>query len=132
MKRLWLIGLLGLAPIALPGNARAANGVGWHGVAPAPQVVPAPVPRTYAPVPRTYVTPRTYVAPPYRAYHPAYAPAHARVWVPGYWGLHGGTRIWVGGAWTFPPFAGWVWVAPHWAWNGYQWVWLEGTWAPPD
>ena len=131
MKRLGLIGLLGLALAAVPVTARAANGVGWrHGggvVAQGPYA-----PRTYA-TPRYQAVPRTYyTAPSYRGYyHPRYAPATARVWVPGYWGLSGGTRIWVGGNWMYPPFAGWTWAAPHWAWNGYQWVWVEGTWAAP-
>ena len=132
MKRLGLIGLLGLGIAAVPVMARAATGVGWHHgrggvVAQAPHVAP----RTYA-TPRTYAPPGTYATPGYRGYyHPRYAPATARVWVPGYWGLGGGGRVWVGGSWTYPPFAGWTWVAPHWAWNGYQWVWQEGTWAPP-
>ena len=55
----------------------------------------------------------------------------ARVYVPGYWGYHSGVRVWIGGSWAFPPYAGWFWVAPHWQWNGYQWVWQEGYWAPP-
>jgi hypothetical protein len=139
MKRLGLIGLLGLTLAAAPVAAHAANGVGWRGgghvVAQAPHVAPAPARRVYVAPTRTYVAPpRTYVAPATpRGYttYPRYAPAHNRVWVPGYWGLSGGTRVWVGGAWTYPPFAGWAWVTPHWAWDGYQWVWVEGTWAPP-
>ena len=138
MKQLGLISLLGLALVALPGAARAANGVGWRGgghvVAQVPRAVPAPVPRSYA-TPRTYAAPRYYAAPAYRGgYHyPRYASAHTRapIYVPGYWGLQGDTRVWVASDWSYPPFAGWAWVVPHWAWNGYQWVWQEGTWAPP-
>ena len=51
--------------------------------------------------------------------------------MPGYWGWNGGARLWIGGAWTLPPYAGALWVAPHWVWNGYQWVWQNGSWAPP-
>jgi hypothetical protein len=57
--------------------------------------------------------------------------APARVWVPGYWGVHSGVRVWIGGAWAAPPQVGWTWVAPHWTWNGYTWVWQDGYWAPP-
>ena len=131
MKRLGLISVLGLSLIAAPGAALAAgwsghpggwggHGGGWgggHYVAPAPRVVPAPMARVHA-------------APVYGG-SLRYAPARGRVWRPGYWGLQGGTRIWIGGGWTFPPFAGWAWVGPHWAWDGYQWVWQEGYWAPP-
>jgi len=54
------------------------------------------------------------------------------VWVPGYWGLHGGARYWIAGAYMTPPTPGWIWVNPQWTWNGYQWVWQEGYWAPPS
>jgi hypothetical protein len=93
----------------------------------APVYRPAPVYR--APVNR---------APVYRA--PVYGPrpvvvhpvaAGHRVFVPGYWGFHGGARVWIGGAWAFPPYDGWIWVQPQWIWNGYTWVWSEGHWAPP-
>jgi hypothetical protein len=66
--------------------------------------------------------------------HPYVAPRpvpQSRVWVPGFWGYSGGVRVWIGGAWSTPPYDGWVWIAPHWAWNGYQWVWQNGYWAPP-
>jgi len=124
MKRLGLISALGLSLIAAPGAALAQ---GWHGspggvyrgapMAPAPRPVPAP--GYYRPVPGGHD--RTY-----------YTPAHTRVWIPGYWGFYGGTRAWMGGAWTYPPFQGWLWVQPHWQWNGYQYVWVEGYWAPPS
>jgi hypothetical protein len=139
MQRLGLISALALSLVAAPGAATAQ----WRGqpvapgVAPRPYVAPppthvAPVPRGHvAPGPRTYVAPgpRTYLAP--GGYVRTYAPPSARVWVPGYWGLRGDTRIWVGGAWSYPPFAGWVWVTPRWAWSGYAWVWQEGYWSPP-
>ena len=119
MKRLGLISVLGLALIAAPGAAFAAGWVGHgggHYVAPA-RVAPAPYARGY---------------PPYRPYAPyrTYAPP-ARVFVPGYWGVNRGARVWIGSSWTFPPYSGWLWVAPRWAWNGYQWVWQEGYWSPP-
>jgi hypothetical protein len=131
MQRLGLIAALGLSLVAAPGAASAA---GWsaYPVAPAPRVYTAPA-RVYpAPVvPRGYVAPvpRGSIAPAWRG-HATYAPARARVWVPGYWGLRGDTRVWVAGTWTYPPFAGWAWVTPHWAWNGYTWVWQEGYWSP--
>jgi len=131
MKRLGLISVLGLAMIAAPGAAFAAGWVGHgggHYVAPA-RVAPAPVARGYAPA-RTYAPYRTYApARPYVPYR-TYAPP-ARVWVPGYWGVNHGARVWIGSSWTFPPYSGWLWVAPRWAWNGYQWVWQEGYWSPP-
>src|SRR5262245_16973442 len=134
MKRLGLIAVLALSMLAAPGAALAAgwsgHAGGWRGgghfaAAPAPvyrmpgpRVVPAPGPRVYP-------------APAYGGYVRTYAPARTRMWVPGYWGLHGATRVWVAGAYAYPPFAGWVWVAPHWAWNGYQWFWQEGYWSAP-
>jgi hypothetical protein len=124
MRRLSLIAALGAMLLAVPGSAMAQGwgghpGGGWRGgYAPAPRVAPAPVPRGYA-------------GPAWGGHVRGYAPARNRVFVPGYWGHHGGTRVWIGGAWTLPPYAGWFWVAPHWQWNGYQWVWQEGYWAPP-
>ena len=34
----------------------------------------------------------------------------APLWVPGYWGWNSGVRVWIGGSWGYPPYAGWVWV----------------------
>ena len=56
----------------------------------------------------------------------------APIWLPGYWGWNSGVRVWIGGSWGYPPYAGWVWLPAHWVWNGYQWVWQSGQWAPPD
>ena len=58
-------------------------------------------------------------------------PVGGRVYVPGYWGLNGGVRVWIGPGWSYAPYPGWAWVGPHWAWNGYTWVWQQGYWAPP-
>jgi hypothetical protein len=55
----------------------------------------------------------------------------ARAWNPGYWGFRGGARVWIGGGWLYPPYAGALWVAPQWVWNGYTWVWQTGYWEPP-
>jgi hypothetical protein len=123
MQRLGLISALALSTLAAPGAASAA---GWVYVAPAPRVYTRPAPRVYVAPTRVYTgqVPRGYAADPY-------GPARTRVWVPGYWGLRGDTRVWVAGNYSYPPFAGWAWVAPQWTWNGYQWVWQEGYWAPP-
>lgn len=127
--KLGLLAALGLSSIAAPGAALAAgwrggggyHGGGYHGGGYrggyAPHVAPAPVYRG---------------APAWGGHVRTYAPAYTRTWVPGYWGLHGGTRLWIGGSWAYPPYAGWFWVAPHWQWNGYQWVWQQGYWAPPS
>jgi hypothetical protein len=141
-KWMGLTVITGLMLLAGPGTASAA---GWRGGGSAPAihgghlaqvggwrgapVAPAPVYRGgYAP---RYVTPGyaypRYVSPGYT--YPV-RPVN-RVYVPGYWNWSGGTRVWVGGAWAYPPYAGWAWVAPHWAWNGYAWVWETGHWAPP-
>ncbi|HUK63036.1 MAG TPA: hypothetical protein VLV15_06880, partial [Dongiaceae bacterium] len=59
------------------------------------------------------------------------APSRFHVWVPGYWGWNGGVRVWIGGAWLLPPYAGWSWVPAGWVWNGYTWVWANGHWGAP-
>ena len=155
-----LTGLLGLGLIATPigayaqgwhgspsgGGCHGSTGGGWHGgsaggyhggwsapagggyhggyaapgyVRPQPSYSPHYGPSVYGP--RTYVAPRSSVVVAPRAH----------VWVPGYWGYNAGARVWIGGSWALPPYAGWVWVAPHWTWNGYQWVWATGYWTPP-
>jgi YXWGXW repeat-containing protein len=119
MKRFGLISALGLSLMAAPGAA-LATGWGGHPT--------TPPPRVYAPPPAYVVpTPRAHVVP----VRQRYVGAHTRIWVPAHWGLRGGSRVFVAGTWSFPPFAGWVWITPRWAWNGYGWVWQEGQWAPP-
>ena len=140
--RLALVALVGLFLVEAPGTAsaqgwRGSTGGGWHGgssggwhgspgsgwgggyAAPGGGwrggYVPAPA------YPRPYVAPRPVTVVP-----------QSRVYVPGFWGVSGGARVWIGGAWNYPPYDGWVWIAPHWAWNGYQWVWQNGYWAPPE
>ena len=114
MKRLGLISLLGLSLLVAPAAAHAAGWGGWHGgggwrggghVAAPAHVHAAPAwGGGYA-----------------RGYYPGHVGfgvgVHAapRVYVPGYWGYNGGVRVWIGGSWAYPPYAGWVWVGPHWA-----------------
>jgi hypothetical protein len=69
-------------------------------------------------------------AHPYNSVGIGVRPTPRHVWVPGYWGYRGGTRVWIGGAWLLPQ-TNWVWIAPHWQWNGYSWVWAPGYSAPP-
>ena len=112
----------GHAAVGGHGSAVHVGGGGWHGAAVGP-----------AGGWRGNYVPGRAVAP---GWHHGYAPVYrgvpvARAWAPGYWGYHGGTRVWIGGAWSYPPQPGWVWVAPHWQWNGYQWVWQQGYWAAP-
>jgi hypothetical protein len=107
VSTLLLAGAPGLASaqgyVVQPGPAPARN---WRGE----PVRPVPYGRPYVrPVP----------------------PSRFHVWVPGYWGVRAGTRVWIGGAWMLPPYAGWTWVQPGWVWDGYQWLWQEGHWAPP-
>jgi len=105
-------------------GGHAAVGGGWHGGPP------------HAGAWRGYgggyaVTPYGgWAAHPYSAIGIGVRPSPRHVWVPGYWGYHGGARVWIGGAWLLPQTS-WIWVAPHWQWNGYQWLWQEGYYAPP-
>jgi len=131
MKRLGLISLLGLSLLVAPAAAHAAGWghggggsvgwhgggghVGWHGGG---GHVGAPAPHVH------------YAAPAWGGgygYRGGYVHPHVGFGV----GVYAAPRVWVGGAWSYPPYAGWVWVRPHWAWNGYQWVWQDGYWAPP-
>ena len=109
------------------GGFHAAPAAGFHGGF-----------RTAAPY-GGYHGPAVRVAPGYRGpYGGVYGrgpvvvrPVGGRVYVPGYWGLNGGVRVWIGPGWSYAPYSGWNWIAPHWAWNGYTWVWQQGYWAPP-
>src|SRR6478609_9310253 len=98
MKRLGLIAALGAALLVGPGAAQAAGGYhggygggGYHGGYGAPVRVHG----GYAP---------GYYGGPIHGY--GYAAPRARVYVPGYWGYHSGVRVWIGGSWAFPPYAG--------------------------
>jgi len=106
------------------GGFHATPAAGFHGTFHAQAPYRAPVRVAPGPV---------RVAPRPGFYGPVYGvhPAGGRVWLPGYWGFRGATRVWIGPSWSYAPYAGWVWVAPHWAWNGYTWVWQTGYWAPP-
>jgi len=146
MKRI-LTAVLGLALLAAPaaafahaGGGHAGGGAGFHGggfhAAPAAGFhgglrVAQPYGGYHRPAVR--VAPGYYhgPAPYYRGPVVGVRPAAGRVYVPGYWGLNGGVRVWVGPSWSYAPYAGWAWVGPHWAWNGYTWVWQQGYWAPP-
>lgn len=136
MKRLSLLLISGLTLVGLTGAAHAQGwrgGGGGHGhgggfAAPARGFRGAPV---AAPARGFHGAPRPYFGHAAPVYARPLAPSRAHIWVPGYWGFHGGTRVWIGGAWALPPYAGWTWVGPQWTWNGYNWVWVEGHWAAP-
>ena len=141
-KSLGLLAVVGGLVLAGAGSAHAA---GWHGGAVTPPSAgtvplctsgaeagtalgwapPADGEGTMSPAEAWRRAGTTGMRPAYRG-----VPV-ARAWAPGYWGYHGGTRVWIGGAWSYPPQPGWVWVAPHWQWNGYQWAWQQGYWAAP-
>lgn len=117
--------------MAVPAQASAGwRGGGWRSPAPAPIV------------PRYHFGPGHPAGPPIvPRYHfgvgpgpffrgaPVFVPH--RVWVPGYWDLHGSAWFWIGGAWLAPPNVGYVWVPPHWAPVANRWYWEEGHWAAP-
>jgi hypothetical protein len=118
--------LLSALLVGAPGLASAQVYV----TRPAPVPVPAPAPSPGwrgAPMPPS---PAPYARPVRPAVRPV-PPSRFHVWVPGYWGVRGGARVWIGSAWMLPPYSGWVWVQPGWVWDGYQWIWQEGHWAPP-
>jgi hypothetical protein len=147
MKRLSLIGGIAALLFLAPGiaSAQGGHGGGSHGGGAAFHSGG----RTYVAAGHAgRVAPRGgYAVAPHRGYsvapygggwrvHPYSAvgvgirPSPRHVWVPGYWGSHGGARVWIGGAWLLPQ-TDWTWMAPHWQWTGYTWVWQQGYWAPP-
>jgi len=98
MKRVLLIGMLGLGPL-LAGCGGSSAYVVRYG--------PPPPPR------------HGFVGS---------APAPGYVWTQGYWDRRGGQWAWVEGRWVMPPHPHAVWVAPVWRHEHGNWRYYAGHW----
>jgi hypothetical protein len=63
--------------------------------------------------------------PPGYVEHRWHRPGPGAIWIAGHREWRGGTWVWVGGYWGYPPRPGLFWVPGHWR-HGY---WHPGHWA---
>src|SRR5216684_2718343 len=101
MKTFILIGSLLLALVAMPSSASARGGGAHFG-------------RGGGFGGHVYGAPGGHFGGGFGV-HPGFG-VRTNVWVPGYWGWRGGARLWIGGGWYMPPYAGWLWIPGNWYW----------------
>jgi hypothetical protein len=122
-----------LAGLAMTGCARRPIIV----QAPPPTVVQTPAAATVVqtPAPAAAPTPTgrevifiKEAPPPPRDETPPPPPSQSYTWIPGYWTVRDGEKMWVPGRYEMPPRTGATWIAPRWERRGEGYVFIEGYW----